>query len=81
MKNQKSFKNKFFIGICFLILIGFVQSAYSNSERIVYFNHNSLIYHGRTCQYVPRCTKNCIWVKLSEALARRARACKVCHGN
>jgi hypothetical protein len=50
------------------------------ADQLVFFNTHSRIYHHAGCGAANRCTVNCIWIPLSEALERGGRACKLCGG-
>jgi hypothetical protein len=50
------------------------------TERKVFFNTKSLIYHHDGCIAASRCTANCIWISRSDAIKHGGRACKLCGG-
>ena len=52
----------------------------SASDPIVSFNTQTHKYHCPTCRYAKQCTKNCIEIKTSEAIAKGGVACKICGG-
>lgn len=52
----------------------------ATKERTVYFNTQSLKYHRGDCEWAHRCTRNCVWLPLSEARRRGGIPCKVCGG-
>lgn len=56
------------------------QLLAANANDRVYFNVNTLKYHGASCTWAKRCTKNCVWMKRSDA-EQRGVPCKVCGGN
>ena len=49
------------------------------AEQIVYFNTKSHIYHVHSCPSAHACTKNCIDMPVSKAIAQGGRPCKKCH--
>lgn len=49
-------------------------------DALVAFNTASRKYHCPSCRHARQCTKNCIEVQRSEALARGGQACQVCGG-
>jgi hypothetical protein len=50
------------------------------AERTVIFNTQSLKYHQPGCIAARRCTRNCIFISLSEAIKRGGVPCKICGG-
>jgi len=58
--------------------ISWLAQASDYENRIVMFNTNTLKYHKPTCRWAKRCTRNCIPLKLGEAIRRGGVPCKVC---
>jgi len=60
------------------------QSKHTTSapakEEMVMFNTNTFKYHKPSCEWAQRCTRNCIYIPLSEAIRRGGIPCKVCGG-
>jgi hypothetical protein len=50
------------------------------TDPTVTFNTQSKKYHCPTCRYAKQCTKNCIEIKKSEAVAKGGVVCKICGG-
>lgn len=63
-----------------LILIFLITPALAADSPVVIMNVKTHIYHHPSCIWAKRCTKNCIKTTKDKALARGARACKVCGG-
>ena len=55
-------------------------AAAEAAGQTVFFNTKSLIYHHDGCIAANRCTVNCIWTSLSDAIKRGGRPCKLCGG-
>jgi methylphosphotriester-DNA--protein-cysteine methyltransferase len=49
-----------------------------DSDPYVAFNTRSLIFHQLKCDFVRRCTANCVQVRRSEAISRGGRPCRYC---
>lgn len=59
------------------------QSAIAPSAeagKVVSFNTQSLKYHGLSCTWAKKCTKNCVEIPLSEAISNGGMPCKICGG-
>ncbi len=66
--------------LLFLFLLVAAIPALAADSPVVIMNTESLIYHHPSCSRVESCTKNCIKTTRDEAVARGARACRVCGG-
>gem|GEM_PF-1462367 len=55
-------------------------AATTATDPIVNFNTQTHKYHCPTCRYAKQCTKNCVEIKRSEAIAKGGVACKICGG-
>lgn len=71
-----------------LLLLGLIACfvaaptvAAVGDDEIVAFNTQSHKYHCLTCEWAVKCTRNCINIKTSEAIARGGVPCKVCGGS
>lgn len=49
-------------------------------ETQVAFNTNTLKFHGLSCRWAHKCTKNCVVIPLNDAVKRGGVPCKVCGG-
>jgi methylphosphotriester-DNA--protein-cysteine methyltransferase len=47
-------------------------------EDVVVFNVKTKKYHKASCLWAERCTRNCVFMKRSEALEKGGMPCKVC---
>jgi len=47
-------------------------------EDVVVFNIKTKKYHKAACVWAERCTKNCVFMKKTEALEKGGMPCKVC---
>lgn len=61
-----------------VLVIGAVSLA--GDACVVSFNTKSLKYHSPTCEWALKCTRNCVTVPQSEAIAAGGVPCKVCKG-
>jgi hypothetical protein len=57
-----------------------LAASKAKTEETVSFNTKTYKYHCITCSAAKRCTKNCIDIALSDAIARGGVACKICGG-
>jgi len=57
-----------------------MSSSSTHQEEMVKFNTHSLRYHKPSCEWAKKCTRNCIYIPLSEAKKRGGRPCPVCGG-
>lgn len=63
-----------------LFLLLFAVPVLASDSAAVVMNIKTYIYHKPTCTWAIRCTKSCVQTTKSDAIAKGARACKVCGG-
>lgn len=73
------------LGLCGVFYYSASRTAVAASqsdvqEETVAFNTKTHKYHCLTCIWAQRCTRNCVNIPLSEAIAQGGRPCKVCGG-
>lgn len=46
----------------------------------VTYNKSSGKYHNPNCKFAKQCKENCVKIKYSQAVKKKGKPCKVCHG-
>ncbi len=62
------------------ILVLLATTVLASDDYAVVMNVERHIYHNPDCMWAKKCTKNCIQITKSKAIARDAKPCKVCGG-
>jgi len=67
--------------LCVVASVASFLVAGTGTDEIVTFNTHTLKYHCVSCRSAVQCTKSCIDVKKSVAIARGGVPCKNCGGS
>ncbi len=72
--------SRLFLGLLFAWLVVVPVETRAGADELVFFNTKSFKFHCPACKWAVRCTRNCVTVRHSQAVASGGVPCKVCGG-